>query len=109
MSSNNHGGRRQGAGRRPGLTDTEKARKEAEFQKFKYMSELSDKEPIYQLSIEVPCQTDKCFNKANQGLWQMRGNIYSIRPICKICIQMQGHADVVESNSKDKVTKDEIH
>ncbi len=87
------GGKRPGSGRKPGLTNTEKARREAEFQKFKYMDDLSDKVPIYQLPVEAYCQTDKCYNMAKRGIWQMRNRVWSIRPICEICIRVGGHAD----------------
>lgn len=93
---NGHGGRRPGAGRRPGLTDTEKARKEAEYQKFSYMADICDKTPIYQLSVEAYCQTDKCLNMTDRGLWQMRNRIYSIRPICDKCIKEGEYEDAVE-------------
>ena len=92
MSNKEWGGARTGAGRRPGLTDAEKARREAEFQKFKYMSELSDREPTCPLPVDAYCQTDKCFNMTKQGLWQMRSHVYSIRPICNQCIKEGGHA-----------------
>lgn len=87
------GGKRPGAGRKPGLTDAEKVRKEQEYQKFSFMSDLSDKEPICQLPTEACCQTDKCYNTTSQGIWQMRNRVYSIRPICEVCIRVEGHAD----------------
>lgn len=87
------GGKRPGSGRKPGLTDAEKARREHEYQKFSFMSDLSDKEPICQLPTEAYCQTDKCYNMTNQGIWQMRNRIWSIRPICEVCIRVEGHAD----------------
>ena|ERR1700736_1261994 len=93
-----HGGRRSGSGRpHTLLKQPEISRREKDFQKFKFMSDLSDIAPIYQIGVEVPCQTSGCFTMTNQGLWQMRNHVWSIRPICVKCIQEGGHADVVES------------
>ncbi len=104
--SNSYGGRRTGAGRKPGFTDAEKVRREAEYQKFSYMSDLSDKEPICPLPADAYCQTNKCLNMTRQGIWQMRSHVYSIRPMCATCIQAAGHADVVESRKVAKIEAD---
>jgi hypothetical protein len=92
MPNGDWGGKRPGSGRRPGLTDTEKEKREREYQKFSYMADLSDKMPIQLMPVEVPCQTPGCFNMTHQGCWQgTPKHIFSLRPICSTCIVLSGH------------------
>jgi hypothetical protein len=71
------GGKRSDTGR------PDKVLSKIESEKFTFMATLSDESPVMDLAAMMPCQERGCINHAHQGVVQMVGRIWSVRPTCK--------------------------
>lgn len=71
------GGKRSDTGR------PDKGLSKIESEKFTFMAALSDESPVMDLAAMMPCQERGCVNHAHQGVVQMVGRIWSVRPTCK--------------------------